>query len=258
MAHRGTAPRNKDHIGGLAKGLRLLEAFDAAHHRLTTTEAAAIVQISQASARRCLLTLCELGYMQTDGKHYWLSHGALKVAYAYAVSTRLPRLLQPSLDALSERTRESASLAVLHENVAVIAARSTARRTLRIGLGVGSRLPLYCSSAGRALLAAVPREEAQALMCSVALVPLTPRTVTDVGRLHKLLQEVRQRGYAACDEEIELGVRSIAVPLVNAAGHTIAAMTISMRAERMTLGEMVAEFLPALLKHQEWARERVE
>jgi IclR family pca regulon transcriptional regulator len=258
MAHTHALPRNKDHIGGLAKGLRLLEAFDSNHTRLTVTEAAAIVQISQASARRCLLTLCELGYAQTDGKHYGLSHGALKVAYAYAMSTRLPRLLQPALDALSDRTRESASLAVLHENVAVIAARSTARRTLRIGLGVGSRLPLYCSAAGRSLLSNVSREEAAALMCSVALVQLTPRTVTEPGKLHKLLQEVRQRGYSVCDEEIELGVRSMAVPLLNAADDTIAAMTISMRAERMTLGEMVAEFLPALLKHQAWARSRVE
>jgi len=255
----GTAmPRNKDHMGGLAKGLRLIEAFDSDHSRLTVTEAARIVAISEASARRCLLTLCELGYVQTDGKRYWLSHGALKVAHAYAASTRLPRLLQPVLDALCERTRESASLAVLHDNVAVIAARSTARRTLRIGLGVGSRLPLYCSSAGRALLADMPRAQAEALMCGVPLVKLTPRTVVDPSALPKLLQEVRQRGYAVCDEEIELGVRSIAVPLVDQAGATIAAMTISMRAERMTLGEMVAQFLPALLKHQAWTRERVD
>jgi IclR family pca regulon transcriptional regulator len=252
------ASRNKDHIGGLAKGLRLVEAFDAAHTRLTITQAAAIVRISQASARRCLLTLCQLGYMQTDGKHFWLGHGALKVGNAYASSTRLPRLLQPALDALSERTRESASVVVLHDKSAVIAARSTARRTLRIGLGVGSRLPLYCSSAGRSLLAALPRPEAGALMCSEPLLALTPRTVTEIGRLHRQLLDCRQRGYSVCDEEIELGVRSIAVPLLNEAGDTIAAMTISMRAERMTLGEMVAEFLPALLRTQAWARSRVD
>lgn len=258
MPQSDTEPRDKDFIGGLAKGLRLVEAFDSAHTRMTVTEAARSVAISLASARRCLLTLCRLGYMQTDGKYYWLGHGALRIAYAYAASTRLPRLLQPALDALSERSRESASLAVLHDNAAVIAARSTARRTMRVGLGVGSRLPLYCSSAGRALLAALPREQAQTLMCSMPLVQLTPRTVTEVGKLHKLLQACRQQGYSACDEEIELGVRSIAVPILNQAGATIAAMTISTRAERMTLGEMVAEYLPALLKNQAWARSRVD
>jgi IclR family pca regulon transcriptional regulator len=258
MPQSDTEPRDKDFIGGLAKGLRLVEAFDSAHTRMTVTEAARSVAISLASARRCLLTLCRLGYMQTDGKYYWLGHGALRIAYAYAASTRLPRLLQPALDALSERSRESASLAVLHDNAAVIAARSTAQRTMRVGLGVGSRLPLYCSSAGRALLAALPREQAQTLMCSMPLVQLTPRTVTEVGKLHKLLQACRQQGYAACDEEIELGVRSIAVPILNQAGATIAAMTISTRAERMTLGEMVAEYLPALLKNQAWARSRVD
>ena len=126
MPDSSPTPRNKDHMGGLAKGLRLLEAFDAAHARMTVTEAARRVDLSLASARRCLLTLCTLGYLQTDGKHYWLDHGALRVSYAYGASTLLPRLFQPVLSALSERSRESASLAVLHREAVLIAARSTA------------------------------------------------------------------------------------------------------------------------------------
>jgi IclR family pca regulon transcriptional regulator len=249
--------RNKDHMGGLAKGLRLLEAFDAAHARMTVTEAARQVDVSLASARRCLLTLCDLGYMQTDGKRYWLGHGALRVAYAYASSTRLPRLLQPALDDLSERSRESASLAVLHDRCAVIAARSTARRTMRVGLGVGSRLPLYCSAAGRSLLAALPPREAERLMCSVPLERLTAHTVTALPGLHKLLRACRETGYSVCDEEIELGVRSIAVPLVDQGGATIAAMSISTRAERLSVAEMVQQYLPVLLRHKAWASSRV-
>ncbi|HZY15704.1 MAG TPA: helix-turn-helix domain-containing protein, partial [Ramlibacter sp.] len=136
MAAGSPPTRNKDHMGGLAKGLRLLEAFDAAHARMTVTEAARQVDISLASARRCLLTLCTLGYLQTDGKRYWLDHGALHVSYAYAASTPLPRMFQPVLNALSERSRESASLAVLHRGAVLIAARSTARRTMRVGLAV--------------------------------------------------------------------------------------------------------------------------
>lgn len=257
MAADSAPPRNKDHIAGLAKGLRLLEAFDAAHARMTVTQAARRVDLSLAAARRCLLTLCELGYAQTDGKHYWLDHGALRISHAYASSTQLPRLFQPALDALSERSRESASLAVLHGTDAVIAARSTARRTMRVGLGVGSRLPLYCSAAGRALLAALAPARARELLAGAARERLTPRTVTDTRELLALLQQVRSRGYAVCDEEIELGVRSIAVPIFDAGDQPIAAMSISSRAERMTVAEMVQEYLPALQRNQAWARTRL-
>lgn len=249
--------RNKDHLGGLAKGLRVIEAFDSAHTRMTVTEAARSADTSVAAARRCLLTLCALGYMQTDGKYYRLDHGALKVAYAYAASTRLPRLLQPALDALSERSRDSATLTVLHENAAVIAARSTARRTMRVGLGVGSRLPLFCSAAGRALLAPLQPRHAEALLRAVPLQRFTPRTVTQLDQLQALLSAARRRGYSTCDEEIELGVRSIAVPIFNRGGEVIAAISMSTRAERMTIGEMAQEYLPALLRTQASARVNV-
>lgn len=249
------AQRNKDHMGGLAKGLRLLEAFDAAHARMTVTEAAQAVLLSAASARRCLLTLVELGYLQTDGKRYWMDHGALRIAYAYASSTQLPRLFQPALDALSERSRESASLAVLHGDRVLIAARSTARRTMRVGLSVGSPLPLHCSAAGRALLWDRPETEVRALLGARVLERFTPRTLTSVRDMLRELAASRERGYTVCDEEIELGVRSIAVPVFGREGGIVAAMTISTRAERMTVREMAKAFLPALLRNQAWAQD---
>lgn len=249
--------RDKNQIGGLAKGLRLIEAFDSAHTRLTASEAARRVGISPAAARRCLLTLCEMGYAQTDGKHYGLWHGALRVAYAYTASTRLPRLVQPALDALCERCRDSASLAVLGDGFAVIAARSTARRTLRLGLCVGSRLPLHCSAAGRVLLSALPRAEADALLRAQPRERFTAHTVTELRELHALLDTCRTTGHAECDEEIELGVRSIAVPLRDAAGRTVAAMTLSTRADRLTLAEMLRQYKPLLLKQQDWAQARM-
>jgi len=257
MSYPDSDARNKDRIGGLVKGLRLIEAFDAAHTRMTVAEAARRVEISPASARRCLLTLCELGYAQTDGKLFWLGHGALRVAYAYSASTRLPRLLQPALDAMSERSRESASLAVLGDDACVIAARSTARRSLLLGLGVGSRLPLHCSASGRVLLAALPARQAEQLLRRLPCERLTPRTVVEPRALRALLVACRGDGYAVCDEEIETGVRSMAVPIVNRGGETLAAMTISTRSDRMTVGEMRSQYLPALLRHQAWARERL-
>lgn len=244
------APRNKDRIAGLAKGLRLLEAFDAAHARMTVSEAARAVDLSPASARRCLLTLCELGYLRSDGKQFWMDHGALRVSHAYASSTQLPRLFQPVLDTLSERSRESASLAVLHGDQVLIAARSTARRTMRVGLAVGSRLPLHCSAAGRALVWGRTDRELRALLGAAPLARFTPRTITSVRELQRELAASRERGYTVCDEEIELGVRSIAVPVFAAGGRVVAAMSISTRAERMTLGEMVKAFLPALQRNQ--------
>lgn len=258
MKPDGNASRNRDHMGGLVKGLRLIEAFDSEHARMTQSEAALRVGISPAAARRCLLTLCEIGYAQTDGKHFWLGHGALRVAHAYAASTRLPRLLQPALDALNERTRESASLSVLDGDAAVIAARSTARRTMRVGLGVGSRLPLYCSAAGRVLLASLPREQWEQRVQAAPMKRLTAHTVVTLSGLRQLVQACRDQGYAACDEEIELGVRSIAIPLYNQSGATVAAMSISTRAERMTTGEMVRQFLPTMLRSQAWARAHVQ
>jgi IclR family transcriptional regulator, pca regulon regulatory protein len=248
-------PRNKDRMGGLFKGLRLLEAFDAAHARMTVTEAARRVDVSVASARRCLLTLVELGYLRTDGKRYWMDHGALRIGYAYAASTQLPRLFQPLLDALSERSRESATLAVLHRDQVLIAGRSTARRTMRVGLTLGSRLPLHCSAAGRALVLDLPDAAVRALFSGGALERFTPRTITSVRELLRELAVSRERGYTVCDEEIELGVRSIAVPIRARDGVTVAAMSISTRAERMTVAEMVRAYLPALLRNQAWARE---
>jgi IclR family transcriptional regulator, pca regulon regulatory protein len=255
MPSKDEAERNKDQMGGLAKGLRLLEAFDAAHVHMTVSEAARAGEISPASARRCLLTLCALGYLRSDGKHYWMDHGALRISYAYAASTQLPRLFQPALDALSERSRESASLAVLHGDRVLIAPRSTARRTLRVGLSVGSRLPLHCSAAGRSLLWTHADAEVRALLSRAPLERFTPRTRTSLREVLRELAVSRERGYAVCDEEIELGVRSIAVPIFTQAGAVAATMTISTRAERMTLPEMARAFLPALLRNQAWARE---
>jgi IclR family pca regulon transcriptional regulator len=250
-------PRNKDYIAGLAKGLRLLESFDAAHARMTVTEAARLGELSVASARRCLLTLCDLGYLRTDGKRYWMDHGALRISYAYAASTQLPRLFQPLLDALSERSRESASLAVLHGRRVLVAARSTARRTMRVGLTVGSPLPLHCSAAGRALIVQLPDAAVRALLAGTVPERFTARTITSTRELLRELAASRERGYTVCDEEIELGVRSIAVPIFNRHGATVAAMSISTRSERMTVAEMAQAYLATMLRNQAWARGQV-
>lgn len=247
----------KDQVAGLLKGLGLIQAFDELTPRMTSSQAAAKVGISAAAARRGLLTLCHGGYARTDGKYFWLDHGVLGLTYAYATSTRLPMLLQPTLDALSERTRESASLVVLHGLEVLVAARSTARKSLTVGLGVGSRLPLHCSATGRVLLATRLGKDFESLFKAMPLHRYTPHTVTDPLRLRRLIQQCAELGYAMSNEEMEIGVRSIAVPLYNVAGTPVGALSLSSRADRMTASEMKEQLLPAMKRSQLWVQRQL-
>ena len=247
----------KDQIGGLLKGLSLIQAFDESMPRMTSSQAAAKVGITPAAARRGLLTLCHGGYACTDGKYFWLDHGVLGRTYAYATSTRLPMLLQPTLDALSERTRESASLAVLHGLDVLVAARSTARKSLTVGLGVGSRLPLHCSATGRVLLGTRLGKDFESLFKAMSLQRYTSHTVTDPVRLRRLIHQCAEQGYAMNNEEMEIGVRSIAVPLYNVAGTAVGALSLSSRADRMTASEMKEQLLPVMIRSQSWVQRQL-
>jgi IclR family pca regulon transcriptional regulator len=169
------------------------------------SEVARLTQSSPASARRSLLTLQALGYLESDGKRFWMLPKALLVAHAYLASRPTPSLAQPLLDALSERTRESASLAMLLGDDAIIIARSTARRSLSTGLGIGSRLPAYCAALGRVLLAGLPPAEAARRVRAMPRPSLTARTVTDAGEVLALIDRCREEGYASNDGELELG-----------------------------------------------------
>jgi IclR family pca regulon transcriptional regulator len=249
--------RDKDRLSVLAKGLRVIESFDAAHTRMTASQAGRRTDMTPAAARRCLLTLQQLGYVQSDGKWFWLSHGCLRVVYAYNASTQLPRLLQPALDQLSERTKESATLSVLDGDQVVVAARANARQTLRVSLSVGSHLPLFCSAAGRVLLAAMPEPQWTSLVERRHMTAFTPHTVTHMAGLRRLLLRCQDEGYAMCDEEIELGVRSIAIPVHNAQGEVVAAMSVSTRTERMLMKDMVRQCLPLMRQSRQEAERKL-
>jgi IclR family pca regulon transcriptional regulator len=245
-ATQGLAMPDKDFVIALHKGLDTLTCFSRVHSRLTLSEVARLTGCTPASARRSLRTLWHLGYLECDGKHYWMNHKCLLVANAYLASRPLPSLAQPLLDGLSERTRESASLAKLLDGEALIIARSTARRSLSVGLGIGSRLPAYCSALGRVLLASLPRGEVRARVRQMTLQALTPRTVTNVSEVIAQVDEARERGFATSDGELEIGVRSMAVPVFNRAGAVVAGLSIAVRADRMRLSEFIEGFLPVL------------
>jgi IclR family pca regulon transcriptional regulator len=237
---------DKEYVAGLEKGLAIIEAFGIRNGPLTLSEAADITGHSRASARRSLLTLLRLGYVESDGKYFRLAPRVLRLGHAYLTSTSLSKLVQPILEAISERTHESSSLAVLDSTEAVFVARAATRRSLSSGLGLGSRLPAYCAATGRVLLAALPQEQAEHLLKRMARHRLTPHTRTELPELLALLDDVRGRGYAVSNEELELGVRSIAVPIRDAAGRTVASMSLVAATSRHSLESMLETLLPEL------------
>lgn len=240
----------KHFVTSLQKGLQVLTCFDRLHSRLTVSDVARLTGSTPASARRSLLTLQDLGYLASDGKHFWMQPRCLEVAHAYLSSRPIPSLAQPLLDALSERTRESATLAKLLDDHAIIIARSTARRSLAVGLGIGSRLPAYCSALGRVLLSGLPDDELRRRLEAMPRPALTPHTVTGIDDLLALVRACRVDGYSSSDQELEIGVRSMAVPVFNRAGTMTAGLSIVVRADRMSMSECRDAFLPALLRAQ--------
>ena len=244
------AKSDADLMGGFAKGLSVLEAFGRGRERLTIAEASRLTGLDRATSRRCLLTLERLGYATYDGKNFALTVRVLSLGHAYLATTPLPDQLQPFLDRLAAAIQESCSCSVLDDTEIVYLARAAQRRVMSIGLGVGSRLPAYCASMGRVLLAALPNEEVQAVLERSAIRPLTMRTLTEPALLMAEIERVRVQGYAIIDEELEIGLRSLAVPIRNGAGRVIAALNTGVQTSRASVDQLRAEILPALLDVQ--------
>lgn len=209
--------------------------FERKHSKLSLSEVARLTGYSPATARRFLMTLQALDYLHSDGKRFWVAPRTLLLARPYLVSRPAPQLAQPILDTLAERTRQSASLGIMLDNEVLIIARSTGRRTLSTGLGIGSRLPAYCSSLGRALLSALPEEDVMNYLAKTSFEKWTSKTVQDIASAASCIEHCRSEGWAECNEELELGVRAIAVPIHDASGQSVAAVSLSVRAERMTM-----------------------
>lgn len=225
--------RPRDFVASLEKGLHVLRCFERKHSKLTLTEVSRLSGYTPAATRRLLLTLSELDYLHTDGKWFWVAPRSLLLARPYLMSRPAPQLAQPVLDKLADRTRQSASLGLLLDQEVLIIARSNGRRTLSTGLGIGSRLPAFCSALGRAVLSTQPHEDVVSYLSATPLTAYTPRTTIDVASATEQVEHCRLYGWAECDEELELGVRSIAVPISNRSDKTIAALSLSVRAEAM-------------------------
>lgn len=237
---------NRDVMGGLAKGLKVIEAFTAEQPKLSITDAADITGYDRATTRRCLLTLAELGYCAYDGKYFTVTPRILRLGTGCLAAMPLPRLVQPYLDSLSENIRQSTSVSILDGTEIVYVARAAQQRVMSVTLMPGSRLPAYCTSMGRILLAALPPEQARDVLTSTQMIARTPRTETSSGKLMDELERVKALGYACIDEEVEIGLRSIAVPLMDFRKRTIAALNVGFAATAEPICDAIPTLLPAL------------
>ena len=237
-----------DYIEGMAKGLAVLESFDTERQRLNATLAAQRAGLTRAAARRHLLTLAHLGYLESDGSYFWLAPKVLRFSGSYLASARLPRVIQPTLNRLAALTGESFSAVVLDGDQVVIIARSGSRSMLAYGLHLGARLPAHATSTGRVLLAAKSRSEFGAWLKGRELPRLTTHTTVDPRKFRALIAEVREQDWAVASEEHELGVHALAVPLRNMEGRTVAALNVVAPPQRLEAKVMQKDLLPLLLE----------
>lgn len=238
-----------DVMGGFAKGLAVIEAYGRKRESLTIAEVARLSGLDRASARRCLLTLVKGGYAKTDGRYFELTPRILRLGHSYLAAS-LPRLVQPTLDRLADALRESCSASVLDGHEIVYIARAAQHRMIGVGLHRGSRLPAYCTSMGRVLLAAAPPEQARALLLESDRKAITARTITDVDALMAELDKVRREGYSVIDQELEIGSISISVPIRNILGQTVAAFVVALHATPANSSRLRTEVLAGLLDAQ--------
>lgn len=244
------AVKERDMMGSLAKGLKVVEAFTAEHPRLSIAQASELAGLDRATTRRCLLTLAELGYCAYDGKFFTVTPRVLRLGTGCLATMPLPRIVQPFLDVLSEQIGQSTSVSILDETEIVYIARAAQRRVMSIALMPGSRLPAYCTSMGRVLLAAAGEETASRLLKTSPLVARTEYTVTDIDTLMAEIAKVKERGFAAINQEVEMGLCSIAVPLKAANGRTVAALNVGLAAGKASMEDIEQMFLPPLLRMQ--------
>lgn len=234
-------------MNSLARGLAVIRGFSREKRHMSIAQLSHKTGIPRAAVRRCLYTLTRLGYVATmDGRNYSLRPKLLGLGHAYLSSTPLVVTAQPFLDRVSDAVDESCSLAVLESDDILYVARSVTSRIISVTLNVGSRLPAYCTSIGLVLLAHLPASELDAYLSRVELRPFTERTITSPAKLREQLAAIRQQDYAIADQLMELTVRSIAVPVRNAAGTVVAGINVIVQAGRVSLRDMRNLYLPHL------------
>jgi IclR family transcriptional regulator, pca regulon regulatory protein len=241
-----------DYIEGTAKSLAVIESFDVNRQRLNATQTAERTGLTRAAARRHLLTLAHLGYLESDGQHYWLAPRVLRLAGCYLSSARLPRTVRPELVALSQASGDTYCVAVLDEQETVIVATSGERwgsnEVSPFGAHLGSRMPAFCTSSGRAMLATLPPQRLKTWIKNCEPAQLCAKTVTQKKRIAELIVQARSDGFCYASEEHEVGVHAVAVPLIDTSGRCVAALNMVSYLHQRTPDYVLKKALPSLTR----------
>ena len=248
-ATKRTSPAPGDsYVQSFARGLEVIRSFSAQSPRQTLSEVAGRTGLTRAGARRILLTLQTLGYVESDGKLFRLTARILDLGFAYLSSLPIWNLAEPLMETLASRVKESCSVAVLDGTDIVYVMRVSTHKIMSISLGVGSRLPAYCTSMGRMLLSALPPDQMMEVLQTSERNARTRYTVTDPDELAAKIAQVRKQGWSMVNQELEEGLVSMAAAINDRTGQTVAALNISGQANRTSAKVMQETMLPALLE----------
>ena len=237
---------SRSYVESLARGLAVMRAFREQSDRLTLSDVARITGLSRAAVRRSLLTLEALGYAESSGRYFSLSPQVLTLAQAYLSSSPVPRVAQSFLEKVSEQLGQSCSLSILHHDEVIYIARSARKRIGSLHRDVGTHMPAHCTSMGRVLLAALSDKELDAFLATAKLESHTRYTITDPVELRAVIEKVKRSNHCLVDQEFEIDLRTLAIPIQNASGRVIAAMNIAARASETGKKQMLDEFLPVM------------
>ncbi len=247
VANRMPRERKDDVIHSLARGIELLRAFGPENTRMTIAQAAKAANLTRAGARRVLLTLENLGYVCSDGRQYWLTARVLEFGQGY-LAQPLWHIVRPVLLSVARTLNETVSAGVLDGLDVVYTVRTRSSRVLQLELRPGARLPAYASSIGRVLLAALPPNALERYFAQAQFVQFTRFTIADPATLRKRLAQVREQGWCHVRDELEGGISGAAVPLLDPAGRTIAALNVSTNTDRTTVRSIKSTMVPLLLE----------
>lgn len=237
-------------VGSIDKCFQVLEALAAARRPVALTELARRTGLDRSAVQRITHTLHALGYLRQlpETRAYALAPRLVELGHAALAADTLRGLAMPHLRALNESCGETVNLTELDGDEIVYVARFPSRHAVSVDLHVGSRLPAFCTAAGRAMLSRLPLEQAQAILAAAHRSPMTDRTVRDVPALMRLLALARERGFAVNDQEAFVGDLSVATALVDATGRPVGAINIAVPTPRWTTEALERDLVPGLLQ----------
>jgi IclR family pca regulon transcriptional regulator len=241
-------PKQQQSLQSLERGIAVLQVFSAERPALSMSEVAQLTGITRATARRILLTLQKLGHVRSDGRLFSLTPRVLTLGWAYLSSLSIWEIARPLMEELAESTKQSCAVAALDLPEVVLVARSPRSSVTSAATGVGTRLPATATCMGRVLLAGLPEREAKSFLSTARLEPYTTHTIVDRKRLARAVATVREQGWVVVDQELEIGLRSIAAPIVDADGSTIAALSVVASVAKVSTADLRTRFLPPLLE----------